>query len=78
MRHPSLALRMGTQIRGNETKGGEKMADRVYCVKCKQKTEQKHPQRVTLKNGKPAQQGSCAVCGTKTTLMLSAAAAPQA
>ncbi len=54
------------------------MADRVYCVKCKQKTEQKHPQRVTLKNGKPAQQGSCAVCGTKTTLILSAAATPQA
>jgi hypothetical protein len=47
----------------------------VYCVKCKQKTEQKDAQRITMKNGKPAQQGSCAVCGTKTTLILSAAKA---
>jgi NAD-dependent SIR2 family protein deacetylase len=50
----------------------------VYCVKCKKKTEQKDPQRVTMKNGKPAQQGSCAICGTKTTLILPAATAPQA
>jgi Domain of unknown function (DUF5679) len=42
----------------------------VYCVKCKKKTEQKDAQRVTMKNGRPAQQGLCAVCGTKTYRLL--------
>jgi NAD-dependent SIR2 family protein deacetylase len=42
----------------------------VYCVKCKQKTEQQNSQQITMKNGKPAQQGNCTVCGTKTTLIL--------
>jgi len=48
----------------------------VYCVKCKQKTEQKDARRVTMKNGKPAQRGLCMVCGTRTTLMLPIASAP--
>jgi len=43
----------------------------VYCVKCKQKTEQKNAQKVTLKNNRPARQGQCAVCDTKTTVLLS-------
>jgi len=47
----------------------------VYCVKCKKKTEQKDPQVVTMKNGRPSQQGTCAVCDTKTTLLLSSKAA---
>ena len=37
----------------------------AYCVKCKAKTEIKDPQKVTLKNGKPATKGSCPKCGTK-------------
>jgi hypothetical protein len=36
-----------------------------YCVKCKEKREMKDAQQVTMKNGKPAQQGVCPVCGTK-------------
>ena len=36
-----------------------------YCVKCKAKREIQNPQQVTLKNGKPATQGTCPVCGTK-------------
>jgi RNase P subunit RPR2 len=36
-----------------------------YCVKCKAKREIKNPTQVTLKNGKPAIQGVCSVCGTK-------------
>jgi hypothetical protein len=36
-----------------------------YCVKCKAKREISNPQKVTLKNGKPATQGTCPVCGTK-------------
>jgi hypothetical protein len=37
----------------------------AYCVKCREKREIKDPKAVTLKNGKPATQGTCAVCGTK-------------
>jgi hypothetical protein len=37
----------------------------AYCVKCREKREIKDPRPVTLKNGKPATQGTCAVCGTK-------------
>lgn len=37
----------------------------AYCVKCKKKTEIKDPQKVTLKNGKPATKGLCPRCGTK-------------
>jgi RNase P subunit RPR2 len=37
----------------------------AYCVKCRTKREIKNPQRVTLKNGRPATQGICPVCGTK-------------
>lgn len=36
-----------------------------YCVKCKEKREIKDPQAVTMKNGKPATQGTCPTCGTK-------------
>ncbi|MFA7253583.1 MAG: DUF5679 domain-containing protein [Patescibacteria group bacterium] len=43
------------------------MADAVvgYCVKCKAKQEMVEPQQVTMKNGKPAQSGTCPACGTK-------------
>ena len=37
----------------------------AYCVKCKQKREMKDMQEVTMKNGKKAKTGLCAVCGTK-------------
>ena len=37
----------------------------AYCVKCKEKREVKDPVAVTMKNGKPATQGTCPVCGTK-------------
>ncbi|HEY0073017.1 MAG TPA: DUF5679 domain-containing protein [Abditibacteriaceae bacterium] len=36
-----------------------------YCVKCKAKKEMKDVEQVTMKNGKPAQQGKCETCGTK-------------
>ncbi len=47
------------------------MADQYYCVKCKTKREMKDPQRVTMKNGKPALKGQCAVCGTTINTILS-------
>ncbi len=36
-----------------------------YCVKCKEKKEMKDAQQVTMKHGKPANQGVCPDCGTK-------------
>ena len=37
----------------------------AYCVKCRKKVEVKNPEKVTLKNGKPATKGTCSNCGTK-------------
>lgn len=37
----------------------------AYCVKCRAKREIKDARSTTLRNGKPATQGTCPVCGTK-------------
>ena len=37
----------------------------AYCMKCKQKRVAKDVKEVTMKNGKPAQEGICPECGTK-------------
>ncbi|MDD5126769.1 MAG: DUF5679 domain-containing protein [Dehalococcoidales bacterium] len=37
----------------------------AYCFKCRNKKEIKSPQKVTLKNGRPATRGVCPTCGTK-------------
>ena len=44
-------------------KGGEPM--QAYCVKCRSKKEMKDSKAITMKNGKPATQGTCPSCGTK-------------
>ena len=44
-------------------KGGDLM--QAYCVKCRAKKEMKNARSITMKNGKPATQGVCPVCGTK-------------
>ena len=36
-----------------------------YCMKCRTKREMKDAGAITMKNGKPATQGKCPVCGTK-------------
>ncbi|MFC2001588.1 DUF5679 domain-containing protein [Chloroflexota bacterium] len=36
----------------------------AYCVKCRSKKEMKDS-NITMKNGKPATQGTCPSCGTK-------------
>lgn len=41
------------------------MAVEAYCMKCKARREMKDPQEITMKNGRPATQGACPVCGTK-------------
>jgi hypothetical protein len=43
----------------------EPIVAEAYCVKDKTKVEVKDPQHITMKNGKPAAQGTCPVCGTK-------------
>ena len=37
----------------------------AYCVKCRTKREMKDSKAATMKNGRPATQGTCPVCGTK-------------
>jgi hypothetical protein len=37
----------------------------AYCMKCKTKREMQNPEQITMKNGRPATQGVCPVCGTK-------------
>jgi hypothetical protein len=41
------------------------MAAEAYCVKCKTKREISNAQQITMKNGRPATEGKCPVCGTK-------------
>jgi len=40
-----------------------------YCVKCRQKRDINDPQEKVLKNGRPATQGKCSVCGTTITVI---------
>ena len=37
----------------------------AYCMRCRTKREMKDAKAITMKNGKPAIQGVCPVCGTK-------------
>ena len=37
----------------------------AYCVKCPTKREMRDPRSITMKNGRPATQGTCPSCGTK-------------
>jgi len=37
----------------------------AYCVKCRTKREMKDAKAIAMKNGRPATQGVCPVCGTK-------------
>jgi hypothetical protein len=55
---------------GKQRKTRENMAETAYCVKCHDKREMKDTQQITMKNGKPALQGLCTVCGTKINKIL--------
>ena len=41
------------------------MATNAYCVKCKAKRDMRNESKITMKNGKPALQGTCPLCGGK-------------
>ena len=40
-----------------------------YCLKCRAKREMNNAKPVILKNGHPATQGTCPVCGGKMSRM---------
>ena len=42
-------------------KGGQ--VAEAYCVRDKMKVEIQNPQKITMKNGKPAWKGTCPKCG---------------
>jgi hypothetical protein len=48
-----------------------------YCVKCKSKHEIVNPQKVAMKNGKPALKGTCKVCNTAMFKIIKKEAAQQ-
>ena len=37
----------------------------AYCMKCRTKRDIKNPKQITMKNGRPATQGTCPVCAAK-------------
>ena len=37
----------------------------AYCMKCRTKREIQKPAQITMKNGRPATQGTCGTCSTK-------------
>lgn len=43
----------------------EQKSVEAYCVKCRTKRTMQNPHRIQMKNGKPATEGKCPVCGTK-------------
>ena len=51
-----------------QSEAAEEVMD-AYCMKCRAKREITNPSQVTLKNGRPATQGTCSACGTKVFRM---------
>ena len=37
----------------------------AYCMKCRTQREMQSPRQITMKNGRPATEGQCPVCGTR-------------
>jgi hypothetical protein len=61
-------VRSTARVAGGPDPQGERattMAAEAYCVKCKTKREIKDAQQIQMKNGRPATEGKCPVCGTK-------------
>lgn len=49
---------------------GETMTE-GYCVRCKAKKLMVNPRPIVFKNGRHAIQGTCPICGTKMTRIVS-------
>ena len=37
----------------------------AYCMKCREQRDMQNPKQITMKNGRPATEGTCGTCGTK-------------
>ena len=61
----SLIPDVGADPAPDERKEASDPMAEAYCVKDKMKVEVRNPQRITMKNGKPALQGTCPKCGSK-------------
>jgi hypothetical protein len=70
MRYLLAAARISFRGRGASQ---EERTMQAYCLKCRTQREMSDPQEITMKNGKPATQGKCPVCGTKMYRIGSAA-----
>jgi hypothetical protein len=62
--NPIADAGQGFPQRSTDSKEESPMAE-AYCVKDKRKVEVLNPQRITIKNGKAALQGTCPICGGK-------------
>ncbi len=68
------ALEEGNSVEFNSERGPKGLRAvnirglmQAYCMKCRAKREIKNPKAVILKNGRPATQGVCPICGTKVS-----------
>lgn len=62
-----VCARIAQTIKHNQlalTTRRKQMAEKGYCVKCKDKKEMKNEEKVTMKNGRSAMKGKCSTCGT--------------
>jgi hypothetical protein len=55
----------GTKVPATRRGEEENHMAEAYCVKDKKKVEVQNAQKITMKNGKPAIQGTCPICGGK-------------
>jgi Domain of unknown function (DUF5679) len=47
----------------------------AWCPRCRDRRDLENPKSVTFRNGRPAMQGNCSTCGTKTARIISQEAA---
>ena len=63
---PAIAGYTKAGLEYGQYEAAEEVMD-AYCMKCRAKREISNPAPVTLKNGRPATQGTCSACGTKAS-----------
>ena len=61
LRPPLMRQRRRPKSAGKSKRGGKPMEG--YCLKCRAEREIENFERTTMKNGRPAVRGKCAVCG---------------
>ena len=61
--HSAIDIAAADDLRFKQKREVHKM--QAYCMKCRAKREMRDAKAITMKNGKPATQGVCPVCGTK-------------